>query len=63
MSRVHGVPGEVVAAIAAVLAQSLGVSPDRLRVRMVGAAPPDDERGAWQLLGTMEQMRGRSSRR
>ncbi len=59
MTRQHGVPAEVVAAIAAALSLSLGVQADRLRVRLVGAAPTDDERGAWQLMSTFDQMRNR----
>ncbi len=59
MSKTGAIPGEVVAAIAAALAESIGVPPDRLRIRMVGAAPRDDERGAWQLLSTLQQMLSR----
>jgi hypothetical protein len=63
MTRQHGVPGEVVAAIAAALSMSLGVPADRLRVRLVGAAPADDERGSWQIMSTLDQMRGRKGLR
>jgi hypothetical protein len=63
MTGVHGIPEEVVAAIAAALSSSLDVPPERLRLSISGTAPPDDDRGAWQLLGTMEQMRSRIGRR
>ncbi len=63
MSRQHAVPDAVVAAIAAVLSQMLGVPPERLRIGLSGEAPADDARGAWQLHGVMEQMRGRGGAR
>jgi len=52
----QNLPGEVVAAIAVAVAAALDVSPDRLHLRLIGPAPKDDDRGAWELAGRLSQM-------
>lgn len=59
MSR-GAIPEEVVAAIAAAISLSVGVPAERLRLRLSGPAPADDNRGAWQLAGQLNLMHRRS---
>jgi len=56
MSR-RKLPEQVVAAITVAIAVTLDVPPDRVRVRLKGRAPTDDDRGAWGIAARMEQMR------
>ncbi len=51
------VPEQVVAAITVAVALTMGVSPDRVHVRLKGHAPSDDDRGAWGIAARMDQMR------
>jgi hypothetical protein len=51
------VPEQVVAAITVAVSLTMGVSPERVHVRLKGRAPSDDDRGAWGIAARMDQMR------